>query len=74
MLRRENFKRTKKKKRKEKEKKERKCIYTSALVSVVSNLPANAKTEETGVQSLGWEDSLEKGMTTHSSTLGLRIP
>ena len=26
------------------------------------------------VQSLGWEDSLEKGMTTHSNILGWRIP
>ena len=28
----------------------------------------------TQVQSLGWEDSLEKGMATHSSILALRIP
>ena len=61
-------------KRKKERKKERKFIYTSALVSVVRNLPANAKTEETGVQSLGREDPLEEGMTTHSSTLALRIP
>ena len=27
-----------------------------------------------GVQSLGWEDPLEKGMTTHSSILAWRIP
>ena len=26
------------------------------------------------VQSLGWEDPLEKGITTHSSTLAWRIP
>ena len=26
------------------------------------------------VQSLGWEDPLEKGMATHSSILALRIP
>ena len=26
------------------------------------------------VQSLGWEDSLEKGMATHSSILAWRIP
>ena len=25
-------------------------------------------------QSLGWEDSLEEGMATHSSTLAWRIP
>ena len=30
--------------------------------------------QETRVQSLGWEDSLEKEMATHSSTLAWRIP
>ena len=29
---------------------------------------------ETCVQSLGWEDLLEKGMATHSSILAWRIP
>ena len=29
---------------------------------------------ETGVQSLGWEDPLEKGMATHSSILACKIP
>ena len=29
---------------------------------------------ESWVQSLGWEDPLEKGMATHSSTLAWRIP
>ena len=29
---------------------------------------------ETRVQSLGWEDPLEKGMATHSSILAWRIP
>ena len=29
---------------------------------------------ETWVQSLGWEDSLEKGMATHSGILAWRIP
>ena len=29
---------------------------------------------ETGIRSLGWEDSLEKGMATHSSILVWRIP
>ena len=28
---------------------------------------------ETLVQSLGWEDTLEKGMATHSSTLAWKI-
>ena len=30
--------------------------------------------QETWVQSLGWEDSLEVGMATHSSILAWRIP
>ena len=39
--------------------------------SLVKNLPAM---KETPVQSLGWEDLLEKEMTTHSSILGLENP
>ena len=39
--------------------------------SVVKNLPANL---ETLLRSLGWEDPLEEGMATHSSTLAWRIP
>ena len=35
------------------------------------NMPAM---QETQVGSLGWEDSLEKGMATHSSVLAWRIP
>ena len=38
---------------------------------LVKNLPAMW---ETWVQSLGWEDSLEKGKATHSSILAWRIP
>ena len=30
--------------------------------------------QETQVQSLGWEDSLEEGMETYSSILAWRIP
>ena len=30
--------------------------------------------QETQVRSLGWEDSLEEGMATHSSILAWRIP
>ena len=39
--------------------------------SVVKNLPAM---QETRVRSLGWEDPLEEGKATHSSTLAWRIP
>ena len=38
---------------------------------MVKNLPA---VQETWVQSLGWEDTLEKGMATNSSILAWRIP
>ena len=37
----------------------------------VKNLPAM---QETRVQSLGWEDLLEKGIATHSTILAWRIP
>ena len=30
--------------------------------------------QATKVQSLGWEDPLEKGMAAHSSTLAWRLP
>ena len=42
--------------------------------SVVKNLPAMQELQETQVQSLGWEDPLEKEMATHSSILARRIP
>ena len=38
---------------------------------MVKNLPAM---QDTHVQSLGWEDPLEKGMATHPSILAWRIP
>ena len=38
---------------------------------MVKNLPAM---QETQVQSLGWEDPLEKRMATYSSILAERIP
>ena len=40
------------------------------MVQTVKNLPAMW---EMCVQSLNWEDSLEKGMATHSSVLAWRI-
>ena len=45
-------------------------IY-SLVAQLVKNLPAM---QETWVQSLGWEDPLEKGKTTHSCILAWRIP
>ena len=42
---------------------------------MVKNLPTNAGEErDKQIQSLGWEDTLEKEMATHSSTLAWRIP
>ena len=38
---------------------------------MVKNLPA---IQETPIQSLGWEDTLEKGIATHSSILAWKIP
>ena len=43
----------------------------SLMAQQVKNPPAM---QETWVQSLGWEDPLEKGTTTHSSILAWRIP
>ena len=40
----------------------------------VKYLPAMQEIRETLVQSLGWEDPLEEGTPTHSSTLAWRIP
>jgi len=42
----------------------------SIVAQLVKNLPA---VRETGVQSQGWEDFLEKGKATHSSILAWRI-
>ena len=46
-------------------------FWTSLVAQTIKNLPAM---QETQVQSLIWEDSLEKGMATHSSILACRIP
>ena len=43
----------------------------SLVAQLVKNLPAM---RETWVRSLGWEDSLEKNMATHSSILAWKIP
>ena len=43
----------------------------SVVAQMVKNRPAMW---ETWVQSLGWEDALEKEMATHSSILAWRIP
>ena len=45
-------------------------LKASPVTQISKNLPAM---QETQVQTLGWEDSLEKGMTTHSRFLAWRI-
>ena len=45
--------------------------WASLVAQLVKNLPVVL---ETWVQSLGWEDPLEKGKATHSSILAWRIP
>ena len=46
-------------------------LGASLVAQMVKNLPAMLETQ---VQSLGGEDSLEKGMATYSSILAWRIP
>ena len=43
----------------------------SLVAQMVKRLPALV---ETRVQSLGWQDPLEKEIATHSSTLAWKIP
>ena len=45
-------------------------LGTSLVVQTVKNLPAM---QETHVRSLGWNDTVEKGMATQSSILAWRI-
>ena len=46
-------------------------FITFLKAQLVKNLPAM---QGTWVQSLGWEDPVEKGKATHSSILAWRIP
>ena len=46
------------------------CIWAASLVAQVVK---NAM-QESWVQSLGWDNSLEKGKATHTSILAWRIP
>ena len=46
-------------------------IYASLVAQLVKNPPAM---QETWVQSLGWEDPLEKGTAIYFSILAWRIP
>ena len=46
-------------------------MQASLVAQMVKKLPAVGKTQ---VQSLGWEDSLEKEMATHSNIRAWEIP
>ena len=46
-------------------------LWVSLVTQKVKNMPAM---QETWVQSLGWEDPLQKEMATHSSILAWKIP
>jgi len=46
-------------------------IQSSLVAQKVKNLPTM---QQIPVQSLGWDDPLQKGMVTHSSILVWRIP
>ena len=48
-----------------------KIRWASLVAQMLQNLPA---TQETQLRSLGQEDPLEKGMSTHSSILAWRTP
>ena len=50
---------------------ENELSLSTLVTQMVKNLPAM---QETRVQSLGWEDPLEKGMATHFSILAWKIP
>ena len=49
-------------------------VIFQALFVHIKQEPPSLAMRETWVQFLGWEDPLEKGMTTHSSVLAWRIP
>ena len=44
------------------------------MAQQVKNLPAMHEIQEMQVPSLGWEDTLQKEMATHSSILAWEIP
>ena len=46
-------------------------LRTSLVAQMVKHL---STMQETRVQSLGWEDPLEKEMAIHSSTIAWKIP
>ena len=49
-------------------------LWASQVAWWVKNPSAVQEAQKTQVQSLGWEDLLEEGMTIHSNILAWRIP
>ena len=50
------------------------CLIHFKASLVAQMVKCLSTTRETRVQSLGWEDPLEKEMATHSSTIAWKIP
>ena len=50
------------------------CLMDERTSLVAQTVKRLSTMQETWVQSLGWEDSLEKEMATHSSTHAWKIP
>jgi len=48
--------------------------WASQVGTVIKNPPTNVRHAKTWVQTLGWEDPLQKEMATHSSILDWEIP
>ena len=48
--------------------------HTNVIFLIAQLVKNSSAMGETWVRSLGWEDPLEKGKSTHSSTLAWRIP
>ena len=49
-------------------------MWASLMAQEVNNPLVMQETQKTWVWSLSWDDTLEEGMTTHSSILAWRIP
>ena len=49
-------------------------LSSSSMLYLEKNCLPVQETEQTWIQSLSWEDPLEKGMATHFSILSWRIP
>ena len=49
-------------------------FWASPVTLALNHTPANERDRKTWVQSLDWEDALEKGTATHAIILAWRIP